>query len=208
MIAMITWQQPNALHGNFIQQFFQFQQLARIGGIGYHEMSKLRKCLQSARITAGCVQIIFPENLIERTHRRAVDVQLLATRSEIGQCCLGKAAKGIIAEKCGGIKSTFHRLPSYHSALLAAAPFAKLLYMEQAMEQVIDMHVRLWGHSAAADQDTLRRMLDRYPLAWLGVIPLWGGYYPNQDEIRQGNDVTAAFCHTDPARLKGYVTVN
>jgi len=70
------------------------------------------------------------------------------------------------------------------------------------------MHVHLWEHSAAADQDTLRKMLDRYPLAWLGVIPLWGGHYPNEDEIRRGNDVTTAFCHTDAARLKAYVTVN
>jgi len=76
------------------------------------------------------------------------------------------------------------------------------------MEKVIDMHVHLWGHSLAADQNSLRGMLDRYPLAWLGVIPLWGGHYPSAEEIRLGNDATLAFCKTDPARLKAYVTVN
>jgi predicted TIM-barrel fold metal-dependent hydrolase len=76
------------------------------------------------------------------------------------------------------------------------------------MEQIIDMHVHLWGHSNQSDQAALRGMLERYPIAWLGVIPLWGNHYPNQDEIRAGNDATVAFCNTDPQRLKAYVTVN
>jgi predicted TIM-barrel fold metal-dependent hydrolase len=85
-----------------------------------------------------------------------------------------------------------------------ASHFAKF----SIMEKIIDMHVHLWGHSLEADQNSLRGMLDRYPIAWLGVIPLWGGHYPSAEEIRVGNDATFAFCKTDPQRLKAYVTVN
>lgn len=70
------------------------------------------------------------------------------------------------------------------------------------------MHVHLWGRSVEADKKSLRLMLERYPIAWLGVIPLWGGHYPSADEIRAGNDATLEFCATDPDHLKAYVTVN
>lgn len=80
----------------------------------------------------------------------------------------------------------------------------------QAMEtqpEVIDMHVHLWQHSVRNDEQVLRAMLDRYPIAWLGILPLWGGHHPSVAEIRAGN-AAAAFCRTDPKRLKQFVTVN
>lgn len=76
------------------------------------------------------------------------------------------------------------------------------------MGKIIDMHVHLWEHSLEADQRALCGMLERYPLAWLGVIPLWGNHYPNSEEIRRGNDAAALFCKSQPEQLKAYVTVN
>ena len=75
-------------------------------------------------------------------------------------------------------------------------------------QAIIDMHAHIWGHKATEDARTLLAMLHRYDLAWLGVIPLWGGVYPTREEIREGNATVAKFCQQEPQRLKPYVTVN
>lgn len=78
----------------------------------------------------------------------------------------------------------------------------------ETQSKVIDMHVHLWRHSVRNDEQVLRAMLDRYPISWLGVLPLWGGHHPSVAEIRAGNAAAAEFCRTDPRRLKPFVTVN
>lgn len=73
---------------------------------------------------------------------------------------------------------------------------------------VIDMHVHLLEQSARRDADVLRAMLDRYDIAWLGVIPIWGNFYPTEDDIRAGNAATVEFCNEDRQRRRPFVTVN
>lgn len=80
--------------------------------------------------------------------------------------------------------------------------------MASITHSIIDMHVHLWEHSLARDENTLLAMLDRYDIAWLGVMPLWGGHYPTPRQIRAGNAAAAKFCRIRPDRCKFFVTVN
>lgn len=75
-------------------------------------------------------------------------------------------------------------------------------------EPIIDMHVHLWEQSAERDKSTLLAMLDRYPISWLGVMPLWGGHYPTAEAIRAGNRVASEFCKSTFGCCKFFVTVN
>jgi predicted TIM-barrel fold metal-dependent hydrolase len=73
---------------------------------------------------------------------------------------------------------------------------------------IIDMHVHLWQHSLQNDARVLMRMIERYNLAWIGVMPLWGAHYPTPEAIRAGNDSAIKFCEAKPKTCKFFVTVN
>ncbi len=80
--------------------------------------------------------------------------------------------------------------------------------MSLTTDPIIDMHVHLWEHSLERDKQTLTGMLERYNIAWLGVMPLWGGHYPTPEQMRAGNRTAVEFCRQDPQHCKFYVTVN
>lgn len=73
---------------------------------------------------------------------------------------------------------------------------------------IIDMHVHLWAHNPTGDARDLMAMIERYNIAWIGVMPLWGAHYPTPDAIREGNDTAIKFCETTPKHCKFFVTVN
>jgi len=77
--------------------------------------------------------------------------------------------------------------------------------------RVIDIHTHLWGREDGLmldteDADRLRFMLDRFGIEAAVVMPLFGGHYPAEAQVRAGNRAVHALAQSDP-RVRPFVTV-
>jgi len=74
--------------------------------------------------------------------------------------------------------------------------------------RIVDIHTHIWGDRTDRDAETLRRMMDRFDLAWIGVSALVGGQQPGPQDVRCGNDAVAAFQRLEPERIQGFCYLN
>ena len=92
--------------------------------------------------------------------------------------------------------------------------------------KIIDAHTHIWGEDPAKlSNDTidacvsgeepeknireLEKLLKTNPeLYRIGIIPLFGGWYPSENDICRGNDAALLYVDKDPQMFFGYFTVN
>lgn len=71
---------------------------------------------------------------------------------------------------------------------------------------VIDAHAHLWDTDPAKDADTLIAMADRFGVEQVWLSALYGGLYPEPDDIDAGNEAACALAARD-SRMKVWVRV-
>jgi uncharacterized protein len=86
--------------------------------------------------------------------------------------------------------------------------------------RIIDMHAHIWNDGYLTEKDTsinepeknlsdILKISDNWPeLDKVGIMPLYGGEYPGEKDIIEGNNDTERFTQTYPEQLFGYFTIN
>ena len=86
--------------------------------------------------------------------------------------------------------------------------------------RIIDIHAHIWNDGYLTERDAeinepeknlsdILKISDNWPeLEKVGIMPLYGGSYPDENHIIDGNNDTEKYTDTYPEQLFGYFTIN
>jgi len=79
--------------------------------------------------------------------------------------------------------------------------------MRLAPERIIDLHAHLWEGREDACAEGMLREAEMFDVEYIAVSHLWGTH-PTAEQVRQGNDIVAAWNKRSGGKLRGQAVLN